>query len=282
MYRYNSAIKLGHVALNVNDLENMITYYTTVVGFTLKSKTDAEALLGFADTDDIWLRLIKTHNIKQVPTYGLYHMAILVNNRVELASSLYHLLVNKATIEGASDHHYSEAIYITDPEGNGIEIYCDRDESLWNVQADGKIIGTTEPIDAQELLSHARYNESFKFNENTTMGHIHLSARYALASSTLYQDIFPIEDKFSIPTGSWIASGRYHHHLAFNNWAGHTLKKQEATEPGLAYFTIIFDDKKAYDDAIANASDKLTVVEEKAADYLFEDTDGIRCRVVLA
>lgn len=281
MYRYNSTIKLGHVALNVNNLEHMIKYYTTVIGFTLKNQTDSEALLGFDGSDDIFLRLLKTEKRQESHTYGLYHFAILVSNRTELASSLYHLLLHRANIEGASDHHYSEAIYITDPENNGIEIYCDRDESLWNVQSDGKIIGTTEPLDAQELLTHARRNEPFRLNAHTEMGHIHLSARYALESSRLYQDIFPIEDKFSIPTGSWIASGRYHHHLAFNHWAGHGLKKREVDEPGLAYFTIIFNDKEAYDVSIKRAAEKLTIIESNSNAYLFEDTDGMRCWVVL-
>ncbi|MDO4814244.1 MAG: VOC family protein [Gemella sp.] len=278
MYPYKSKIKLGQVALYVNNLELQTKYYTEAIGFTVKKSSPEEVLLGFEGSDQEILRLIKTDK-ERVKNYGLYHIAILVNDRVQLANSLYHLIKNKAIIEGASDHGYSEALYVRDPENNGIEIYCDRDESVWDIREDGKIEGVTEELQADELLTHVDTREGFRFNKYTTMGHVHLQSRYALESSELYRELFPLEDKSSMPTGSWIASGGYHHHLAFNHWAGHNLAKRQDKEPGLAYFTMIFEDQEVYQESISKAKEKLYLVEETESYYLFEDQDGIRTRL---
>lgn len=130
-------------------------------------------------------------------------------------------------LEGGADHGYSEVVYLHDPEGNGIEIYFDKDESVWDIKEDGKIVGVTEVLDADSILKLKTDVAEFKLNSEAKIGHIHLNTRYAVESSKVYQDVLELGDKLTFPSASFIASGYYHHHIALNNWAGHNLQKKK-------------------------------------------------------
>lgn len=279
MYPYNSEIRLGQVALYVNNLDKLSDFYTKDIGFTLKEKSVSEALLTFENSDEVALKLIKT-DVARERSYGLYHMAILLKERSNLADSLYHLLKNKVPLEGGADHGYSEAVYLQDPEGNGIEIYFDKDESVWDIREDGKIVGVTEELDVDAILKLRTHVTEFKLNAEAKIGHIHLNARYAVESSKVYQEVLELGDKLTFPTASFIASGYYHHHIALNNWAGHNLQKKEANAPGLDYFTIVYSDKETYERVVSNAKEKFTLIEENQG-VLVEDSDGIRIKIEL-
>lgn len=280
-YTYNSAIRLGMVSLNVKDLTNMTNFYTEIIGLSILSQDDNKSLLTFDGKEAIIeLRLV---NSDQEATYGLYHTAILVPNRNALGLALRQILVTQAPIDGAADHGYSEAIYISDPEGNGVEIYRDKDVSEWDIKEDGQIIGVTDPMDGQSMLDNlTEIPEVYKLDPATIIGHVHLSVHNALASSQLYQKVFQMGNKMTIPTASWIASGQYHHHLAFNNWGGPSLQKHQESNLGLNYLTIEYSDQIFFDATFKKAQlHGMIVIEKEKNNYLLEELDGIRTHVTL-
>ena len=139
-----------------------------------------------------------------------------------MANVFKHLLNLKIPLVGGADHGYSEAIYLEDLEGNGIELYRDKPEAEWDVREDGRIIGVTEELSAQAIYELGKELDPFVIAEGTRMGHVHLSVKNSREASSFYQESLGLEDKFTIPHASWIASGDYHHHLAVNEWGGKT------------------------------------------------------------
>lgn len=208
-------------------------------------------------------------------------MAILLPFREDLAQIFKHFVDHSVQLIGASDHDYSEAIYLEDTEGNGIEIYRDRPVSEWDIREDGRIIGTTEAMDAEGLYRLATpFEGPYKMPEGSRMGHVHLSVRKSSISSAFYQNVLQVQDKFSVCSASWLASGNYHHHLAVNEWGGQLAIRTEGMR-GLAYYTVIFEDEQLYQDTIERAKKFAKDVEIGEQEASFTDLDGIKTRLVL-
>ena len=278
---YESAFELGHVALNVRNLDLQSQYYQQVLGMSVIHQDETQIDLGVGKT--VLVRLIQTEELLDVGgSYGLYHLAILLPSREALAQIFKHFVDNSVPLIGASDHDYSEAIYLEDTEGNGIEIYRDRPVSEWNIKEDGRIIGTTEAMDAEGLYRLATSLEGpYKMPEGSRMGHVHLSVRKSGISSEFYQNVLQVQDKFSVRSASWLASGNYHHHLAVNEWGGQNLTTRTEGMRGLAYYTVNFKDEQLYQDTIERAKKFAKNVEIGEQEASFTDLDGIKTRLVL-
>ena len=278
---YQSAFELGYVALNVRNLDLQSQYYQQVLGLSVIHQEESVIDLGVGKT--VLVRLIKTEELVDgAGSYGLYHLAILLPSREDLAQIFKHFVDNAVPLIGASDHDYSEAIYLEDTEGNGIEIYRDRPVSEWDIREDGRIIGTTEVMDAEGLYRLATPLESpYKMPEGSRMGHVHLSVRKSGVSSEFYQNVLQVQDKFSVSSASWLASGNYHHHLAVNEWGGQNLTTRTEGMRGLAYYTVIFEDEQLYQDTIERAKKFAENIEIGEQEASFTDLDGIKTRLVL-
>ena len=278
---YESAFELGHVALNVRNLDLQSQYYQQVLGLSVLHQDETQIDLGVGNT--VLVRLIQTEELLDVGgSYGLYHLAILLPSREALAQIFKHFVDNSVPLIGASDHDYSEAIYLEDTEGNGIEIYRDRPVSEWDIKEDGRIIGTTEAMDAEGLYRLATSLEGpYKMPEGSRMGHVHLSVRKSGISSEFYQNVLQVQDKFSVRSASWLASGNYHHHLAVNEWGGQGLITRIEGMRGLAYYTVIFEDEQLYRDTIERAKRFAKNIEIGEQEASFTDLDGIKTRLVL-
>lgn len=278
---YQSDFELGYVALNVRNLDLQSQYYQQVLGLSVIHQEESVIDLGVGNT--ILVRLIKTEELLDVAgSYGLYHLAILLPSREALAQIFKHFVDNSVPLIGASDHDYSEAIYLEDTEGNGIEIYRDRPVSEWDIKEDGRIIGTTKAMDAEGLYRLATPLESpYKIPEGSRMGHVHLSVRKSGVSSEFYQNVLQVQDKFSVRSASWLASGNYHHHLAVNEWGGQNLTTRTEGMRGLAYYTVIFEDEQLYQDTIERAKKFAKNIEIGEQEASFTDLDGIKTRLVL-
>lgn len=278
---YQSAFELGYVALNVSNLDLQSQYYQQVLGLSVIHQEESVIDLGVGKT--VLVRLIKTEELVDgTGSYGLYHLAILLPSREDLAQIFKHFVDNAVPLIGASDHDYSEAIYLEDTEGNGIEIYRDRPVSEWDIREDGRIIGTTEVMDAEGLYRLATPLESpYKMPEGSRMGHVHLSVRKSGVSSEFYQNVLQVQDKFSVSSASWLASGNYHHHLAVNEWGGQNLTTRTEGMRGLAYYTVIFEDEQLYQDTIERAKKFAKNIEIGEQEASFTDLDGIKTRLVL-
>ena len=279
VYAYNSEIYLAEAVLNVKDLARQTAFYTQIIGLEIRTQTETEVILGAGGKDLV--HLIQTNRKEAVQSsYGLYHMAILLPSREDLADVFKHIAELNYPFIGAADHGYSEALYLEDPEGNGIELYRDKPVADWDIREDGRIIGVTEELSAQEIYDMGRKVEPFVIAPDTRMGHIHLSVKDSQLATTFYQAVLDLSNKFTIPSASWIASGDYHHHLAVNEWGGKALAKREKDMPGLAYYVV----------EVANKEGLVTIAERAKAygapvkwlssnDFTFEDPDSIVTRV---
>lgn len=278
-YAYNSKIYLAEAVLNVKDLARQTAFYTQILGLEIQSQTEEEVLLGAGGKPLV--HLIQTDGTEAVKaSYGLYHMAILLPSREDLADVFKHMAELNVPFVGAADHGYSEALYLEDPEGNGIELYRDKPVAEWDIREDGRIIGVTEELSAQEIYEMGRKVEPFRIASDTRMGHVHLSVRDSQAASAFYQKVLELSDKFTVPSASWIASGDYHHHLAVNEWGGKHLAKREAQLPGLAYYVVQVEQKE---DLVAIAErakeQEAPVTWLTSSELEFADKDGIVTRV---
>lgn len=278
---YNSQIQLNEVALNVNHLLQETEFYTKGLGLQILTQSDTEVLLGVGKTPLV--RLIQTNIDKSVKeSYGLYHLAIHLPTREALGDFLRHAVHTSLPLVGAADHGYSEAIYLEDFEGNGIEVYHDKPVSVWDIREDGRIIGVTEEMAGQEIYELGHDTIPYQMPEGTRMGHVHLSARNSKETMEYLTTLLPVADKFSVPSGSWIASGDYHHHLAVNQWGGPHLDVRVKNIPGLAYYTVETNDASVFKDILQKATVLATTVEKRAEKEVdITDNNGITVRVTL-
>ena len=278
-YAFNSKIYLAEAVLNVKDLARQTAFYTQILGLEMLSQSEEEVLLGAGGKPLV--HLIQTVRTKAVKaSYGLYHMAIRLPSREDLADVFKHMAELKVPFVGAADHGYSEALYLEDPEGNGIELYRDKPVEEWDIREDGRIIGVTEELSAQEIYEMGRKVEPFRIASATRMGHIHLSVRDSQVASAFYQAVLGLSDKFTVPSASWIASGDYHHHLAVNEWGGKHLAKREAHLPGLAYYVVHVEQKEDLVTIAERAKEEGAPITWLTSSELeIVDPDGIVTRV---
>ena len=278
-YDYNSKIYLAEAVLNVKDLARQTAFYSQIIGLEILSQTEKEVILGAGNKPLV--HLIETNREEAVKSsYGLYHMAILLPSREDLADVFKHIAELDYPFVGAADHGYSEALYFEDLEGNGIELYRDKPVAEWDIREDGRIVGVTEELSAQEIYEMGRKVDPFVIAEETRMGHIHLSVKDSQLASAFYQEVLGLADKFTIPSACWIASGDYHHHLAVNKWGGKNLAKREEDMPGLAYYVLEVEDKGDLIAIAERANNRGAEVKWLSSNVLtFEDNDGILTRV---
>lgn len=278
-YDYNSKICLAEAVLNVKDLAGQTAFYTQIIGLEILSQMEKEAILGAGNKPLV--HLIETNREEAVKSsYGLYHMAIMLPSREDLADVFKHIAELDYPFVGAADHGYSEALYLEDLEGNGIELYRDKTVTEWDIREDGRIVGVTEALSAQEIYEMGRKVEPFVIAKDTRMGHIHLLVKDSQLATTFYQDVLELANKFTISSASWIASGDYHHHLAVNEWGGKNLVKHEEDMPGLAYYVLEVANKGDLIAIAERANNRGAEVKWLSSNALtFEDNDGILTRV---
>ena len=216
-----------------------------------------------------------------VRSYGLYHIAYLVPDEQSLANILRHFIDSNIPLDGGSDHGYSNALYLSDIEGNGIEVYYDKDESTWDIKEDGRIIGVTEPIDATHLLNISKSVVPYTLPVGTIIGHVHLSVQNSTISSKFYQEVLGFSDKFTVASARWIAYGNYHHHLAVNQWGGPNLSLRQKGTPGLDHFEILFIDDAAYNKVVENIKNNNTkIISEYNNKIIINDPNGIEIHLI--
>ena len=210
--------RMGEVHLGVADLDRSIGYYGSALGLQVHERSDGRASLGTGG-DDL---LVLTERPGAVPARGvtgLYHFALLLPEREDLARFLAHVARERIPLTGLSDHFVSEAIYLRDPDEHGIEVYWDRPREVW----EGKVSETltTEPLDVNDLLGALDDPEHAPFDQlapGTVMGHVHLRVADAPAAAAYYQDLgFELMAQLG-QSAAFLAAGGYHHHLGANSW----------------------------------------------------------------
>jgi catechol 2,3-dioxygenase len=228
---------LKRVGLRVRDLTASIAYYERLGFAIVRDEPEANSIgLGVGTQEILTLRHVPESRPRPKRTAGLYHFAILLPDESELGTFLRYCLTNDIHIDGASDHLVSQALYLSDPEGNGIEVYADRPRSEWPLN-EGKPRMDTLPLKSRELLEKAHAFDAFPVG--TILGHMHLSVCNLEESLAFYQETFGLELMVNLyhQAGfvSWLG---YHHHLGLNTWTGPKASAHELDVSGLDFFEI--------------------------------------------
>jgi catechol 2,3-dioxygenase len=221
-YRLPPATAVGAVRLQVSDLDRSLAYYTRVIGLRLIGRDSVTAALGPHDDSRVLVRLEGRSGLRPVPrrgVLGLYHFAILLPDRPALGRFVAHLHAT-GVAAGSSDHFVSESLYLTDPDGLGIEVYADRPRSTWRVQPDGQLFMTIATLDIPGLRQAAAGQSWSGVPAGTVMGHIHLHVGDLDEGARFYHAALGFDRvAWSYPGALFLSAGGYHHHLGTNTWA---------------------------------------------------------------
>lgn len=247
MEKINEMMRLGEVVLNVGHLEEMTGFYQEVIGLKVLEQNERVVRFGVSGTNEALLVLRKLDNavVPEVPRIGLYHTAFLLPTRESLANVLAHLINSGYPIDGAGDHAFSEALYLHDIEGNGIEIYADRNKQDWMRDAQGNLPMVTEEVDVDGLLQIVSEKRFTGMPAGTKIGHVHLQVANVDEAEKFYRSALGMNLTTAIPSARFFAAGDYHHHIGTNMWAGQSIQSLQNQEVGLAWFTIITSNKEA-------------------------------------
>ncbi|MFZ1752651.1 MAG: VOC family protein [Caldilineaceae bacterium] len=266
--------KLGPVHLQVADLNTLVAYYTTL-GLHLRGRNGKQAVLGAGEQDLLVLKE-RADGQRVRGSSGLYHFAILLPSRTDLGRALRHFSQSAIPVGGASDHAVSEALYLTDPEGNGIEIYRDRPRAEWQYP-NGELVINTTPFDAEGVLAAGNDDptEWNGFPAATVIGHIHLHVGSIDDTEGFYRDAlgFDLITRYG-PSATFLSAGGYHHHIGANTWAGVGAPPAPENAWGLSHFTIEVPGTQALSQVRARLESAGVSVAERDNGYFVRDPSG--------
>lgn len=262
------ASHIGVVSLTVADLARSQQFYSDILGLRDLSAHDGRALLAAEDGAPL-VELVEQRGAQPKPqrATGLYHFALLLPDRVDLARWLRHVTEVRWPLQGWADHGVSEAVYLADPDGNGIEVYRDRPRQEWPVQ-NGHLQMVSDPLDARGLLAlvdgETRLWQSMP--AGTVMGHIHLHVADIDAARAFYCDVlgFDLVQRYGA-SALFVSAGGYHHHIGLNTWAGQGAPPAPTGSAGLRHYEVVLPDE----DALAGVATRL-----ERAGVLFERSNG--------
>ncbi|HTQ79182.1 MAG TPA: VOC family protein [Thermoanaerobaculia bacterium] len=219
-YRLPEAARLGRVVLEVAELQRSLAYYREILGLELLERGEQAALLGTQDGRPI-LELRERPGARPVPRrgrLGLYHFAILLPDRAALGRFAAHL-ARIGVYAGMADHRVSEALYLTDPDGLGIEVYADRPRSAWQTRG-RELVMATDPLDLPDLAAAGAGEPWTGMPAGTVLGHVHLHVSSLAEAAAFYHGSLGFDEMvWSYPGALFLAAGGYHHHLGVNTWA---------------------------------------------------------------
>ncbi len=271
---------LGYVHLTISDLNRSLEFYRRALGFRVHRREGETAFLG-AGGDDL-LALTEWPGARR-PRHatGLYHFAVLVPSRLELAQSLKRIAETETPVQGFADHFVSEAIYLADPDGNGIEICRDRPRSDWR-DAQGNIRMGTDPLDVEGVMSELRGSDAALrqaqgaawngLDPATVLGHMHLQVSNLREAETFYCDVvgFGLIAHYG-GSAAFVSAGGYHHHLGLNTWGTVGAPPQPPEAVGLRYFVVRVPDQNELSKVIDKAQAAGVAVDERNNSVLLRD-----------
>ncbi|WP_227357248.1 VOC family protein [Haladaptatus salinisoli] len=265
--------RIGRTALRVNDLNELTEFYRDVVGLSVLNESDTHSVLGVADTPLLVLEGDADAPTRHRSGAGLYHTAFRVPSRAALGDALARIR-DHWQLGGASDHWVSEALYLTDPEGNGIEIYRDFPRDDWPRSDDGRVRISTEPLDLETIEAAATGNTQAP--PGTDIGHIHLEVSSLDAFRDFYVDILGFEVQTTLPAAAFVSAGGYHHHIGANTWHHRTAP---INGRGLSWFEVLVPDQSALSAVQSRLESSEIPVTETDGRLVINDSDGIEVRI---
>jgi catechol 2,3-dioxygenase len=229
------ALNIRSAQLAVSDLARSSDFYERVLGLPLIARDEHMAALG-ANPAAPALVLEQIVGATRAParSTGLYHVAWLHPSRAALADTVRRIVGARWRFDGASDHGVSEALYLSDPDGLGIEIYVDRPREQWERPAGGQGVAmVTLPLDVDDLLAQGAEQPSAAMASGTGIGHVHLKVSDVQRANSFYRDALGFEDQATLPSAAFVSAGGYHHHLGLNSWESRGGERAPDDAPGL-------------------------------------------------
>lgn len=239
-------LRIGRVSLLVRDLDLVSAFYQRVIGLAPVTTGADFAHLGAGGKVLLELRRDKAAAASSPREAGLFHTAFLVPTRNDLARWLLHVASTGGRIQGASDHIVSEAIYLADPEGNGIEVYSDKAPEAWTWQS-GTVEMATDHLDLDGLVAGVDPGRWSGLPEGSCVGHVHLRVGAIPQAEAFYQETLGLNLTARYPGGSFYASGGYHHHVATNIWNSRGAGPRPRPSTGLDRFEILAGDAATFE-----------------------------------
>ena len=265
--------RIGRTALRVNDLDELTGFYRDVVGLSVLDESDTRSVLGVADTPLLVLEGDADAPTRHRSGAGLYHTAFRVPSRAALGDALARIR-DHWQLGGASDHWVSEALYLTDPEGNGIEIYRDFPRDEWPRSDDGRVRISTEPLDLETIEAAATGDAQAP--PGTDIGHIHLEVSSLDAFRDSYVDTLGFEVQTTVPAASFVSAGGYHHHIGANTWHHRTAP---INGRGLSWFEVVVPDQATLTDVQSRLESSAIPGTETDGGLIVHDPDEIEVRI---
>ncbi|RQG92112.1 VOC family protein [Natrarchaeobius chitinivorans] len=270
--------RLGRTALRTADRAELVAFYRDVVGLDVLSESGSTTSLGVDETVLVVVISDEDARPRDRREAGLFHTAFRVPGRAALGDALARIR-DRWRLEGASDHGFSEALYLSDPDGNGVEIYRDRPRAEWPRADDGSYVAPSEPLDLDGIAAEVATEAASTAPPETDVGHVHLEVSSIDAARAFYVEALGFDAM--ITNGSsmlFVSAGGYHHHVGLNTWKGRTQSIADDSR-GLAWFEVVVPDA-----AVATIRERLESEELRETDdergFAVADPDGIGVRIV--
>lgn len=275
------SLRIGSVRLAVADLPRSAEFYERVLGLPLISRTGDGALLGL-DREHPALELTAIADPTPLSPHntGLFHVAWLHPSRAGLAATVQRVLRGHWPIDGAADHGVSEALYLSDPDGLGIEIYADRPREQWQRPADGRGVRmVTLPLDLDDLMAQSPREPQAAIAPGTSVGHVHLKVSDVPRSLAFYRDALGFEEQAQLPSAAFVSAGGYHHHVGLNSWQSSGEGVPPESAPGLRLVEFQLGDEDALpalESRLAGEREQAPAVQREPERVSINDPDGQR------
>ena len=266
---------VGAVHLTVSDLARSLDYYRSAVGLRVLDEAAGQASLG-TDGREL-LALVEERSAEPSTAYtGLYHFALVVPERADLAAWLAHAARDRVPMGGLSDHFVSEALYLSDPDGHGIEIYCDRPREIWAGKVGTTL--TTMPLDVDDLLGVLDDPATEPFDglpAGTAMGHVHLKVSSIPETIEFYRDVLGLDLTAQLgDQAAFLSAGGYHHHVGANTWESAGAPHPPPGTTALRHATVVLPDEQARAGVVAAVESAGLPVGDHEGEPLVRDPSG--------
>lgn len=276
-------VHIGAVGMMVRDLDRITAYYRDMLGLSVQERTPQGAVLGAGGV--ALLELVQKPDAlpDDARQAGLYHTAFLMPSRADLARWILHAAKDRVPISGASDHGVSEAIYLDDPEGNGVEVYSDRPREEW--RRDGaQILQKTDPLDIDAIVRDVnRATATYPgAPDGLRIGHIHLRVGNVARAEAFYAGALGLDVTRRRAGATFLSSGGYHHHVAVNVWHSDGASVRDPKQAGLDWFAMEINDAPTIDDIKKRLAAAGVPMEPIADGFAATDPWGTRIRFRLA
>lgn len=275
-----AALRLGPVTLAVADLARSVDFYTGVLGLAVVAQAGEAASLGAGGVPLLHLRA--QAGLRPQPRFstGLYHVAILLPTRLDLGRVLINLARTRYPLQGFADHLVSEAIYLADPDGNGLELYRDRPRTEWRWRG-SQIVMASDPLDVDGIAAEVPDPQApfTGMPAGTVIGHVHLKVGDVRQGEAFYHGVIGFGVVARLPGALFVSAGGYHHHLGANSWESRGAPRPPADAAGLREFTIVLPDEPALDQLGQRLRAADHAAEQPGTALLVDDPWGNRIRI---